>query len=378
MLTGFFLPLFFKDELGFGGGEIGLLFALQAITIMLASAPAGLGNDWVTSRAMIMAGLLAQAAGLALMALVKDFGAYLPVFFVWSLGGGLFKVSLDVQLLKTASQEHRIKGVYRYQLSRYFGASVGALAAGYLLSRLPFSSAMLWGAATYALLALLAWGLPATMVAPSKLGLYKGELKKPKVLLMGLWLVLFATHWGAEMTCYGLYLQVDRGLELQEMGGYFAAEMFSIVLLMLWLLRKPDKEPDIRNLAIFGMVLSAIGQISMVFGPIWSSVLFRMVHGIGDGAIFLVFYLGVPRLFALERMGGHAGVVHFMSMAGTILGSLVYGPMGERLGYAVPMWVSGVVIALLAAILLLWRPGKAANEAGPTPGGSLGSEGSTG
>lgn len=355
MLTGFFLPIFFRDELGFSGVQIGFLFAMQSVTMMLASAPSGLGNDRMTSRFLLVAGLVTQSAGLALMGVVTGFGAYIPAFFLWSLGGGLFKVSLDVQLLKTASGDHRIKGVYIYQTSRYVGGSLGALASGILLSQLAFSTAMIAVAAVYLLLALLALRLPSTKVEPSKLGLYLGELKRPKVLLMGVWLVLFATHWGAEMTSYGLYLQQDRGLTWMGMGAYIAAEMGAIVLMLAWLLRRPNEEPDIGRLATWGLILSAIGQICIVFGPLWMSVSFRMLHGIGDGAIFLVFYLGVPRLFALERLGGHAGLVHFMSMGGAILGSLVYGPMGERFGYGVPMWVSGAVTGLLALVILSQR-----------------------
>ncbi len=355
MLTGFFLPVFFRDELGFGGVEIGFLFAMQSVTIMIASAPSGLGNDWITSRFLIVAGLAAQALGLALMGTVTGFGSYVPVFFLWSLGGGLFKVSLDVQLLKTASGDHRIKGVYLYQLSRYVGGALGSLGSGFLLSQLEFSTAMIWVAVAYLLLAGLALQLPSTKVTPSKLSLYKGELRRPKVILMGIWLVLFATHWGAEMTSYGLYLQQDRGLGWVGMGAYIAAEMSAIIIMLAWLLRRPNQEPNIRALATWGLVFSALGQICMVFGPLWMSVLFRMLHGAGDGAIFLVFYLGVPRLFALERLGGHAGIVHFMSMAGAILGSLVYGPMGERFGYDVPMWVSGLVTALLAVVIVIQR-----------------------
>jgi hypothetical protein len=40
-----------------------------------------------------------------------------------------------------------------------------------------------------------------------------------------------------------------------------------------------------------------------------------------------------------------------------VIGSLVFGHMGEKLGYAIPFWISGgLMLALIFP--LVWGPGK--------------------
>jgi MFS family permease len=375
MVTGFFLPVYLRDDLGFTGVQIGFLFAMQAVTVMLASAPAGMGNDRVSSRFFIVLGLAGQAFGLVLMATVESFVPYVLVFFVWTLANGLFRVSLDVQALKVTSGDERLAGVYRYQLSRYAGATLGAVGAGTLLSLVDFRVALVAAAVAMTALSVVAVRLPPTRVAPVRFANYRDDLRNPRVILLVVWLVLFSTHWGAEFTSYGLFLQQDLHLSWTGMGGYIAAEHLAVVLMLAWFLRDPKRELNIKRLAFWGLLASGVGHVGMVFHPLWLSVLFRMMHGVGDGAIFLVFFLGVPKLFAVERLGGHAGLVHLMSMLGMVLGSLIYGPLGEAVGYAVPLWSSGMISCVLAGVMVvagLQGNRRATGRPGEIPPGVVG------
>ncbi len=96
----------------------------------------------------------------------------------------------------------------------------------------------------------------------------------------------------------------------------------------------------------------------------------RLVHGVGDGLMFLVTYYGIARLFAVERLGGNTGFVAMATMLGYVFGALVYGPAGEAWGYGVPLVASGLIALGLAAGLLLLLRRPAAPAAAPTGSGS--------
>lgn len=350
----FFLPVYFKDELGFSGTQIGILIAVQAVTTMLAAAPVGLANDRLSSRFFLVLGLVLQGAGYALMALVTGFTPFLLVFFLWTLANALSRISLDVQVLKGSGNQGRTRSVYLYQASRYLGAALGFIGMGLALGVASFQWVLLISSVILVVLALPAMGLPPTPVARFEWRSYGSDLKNPRMFVMLVWLILFATHWGAEFTSYGLFLREGLGLSFSQMGFYFAAEHGAVVLTLLWLLRfRRHRDPSIQQLAFWGLLLSGIGHVVMVFPPVSVSVVARMVHGVGDAFLFLVFYLGVSKLFAVERLGGHAGFIHFLSMLGMIVGSLIYGPVGEQFGYAVPLWTSGVLTALLALFVVI-------------------------
>ena len=67
----------------------------------------------------------------------------------------------------------------------------------------------------------------------------------------------------------------------------------------------------------------------------------------------IALYLGVTRLFNLDRLGGNAGAVNLAMTAGMIFGALIAGPAGEKLGYEVPFWFSGILLLVLAIPLIV-------------------------
>jgi predicted MFS family arabinose efflux permease len=62
----------------------------------------------------------------------------------------------------------------------------------------------------------------------------------------------------------------------------------------------------------------------------------------------VVMYSGIARLFDVGRIGGHSAGVNLVMMIGTFIGSVIFGPMGERFGYEIPLVVTGAVVVVLA------------------------------
>jgi len=355
-VTNFFLSVFFSEKLGFSGRQIGVLFAAQALTGVLASFPTGLGNDRITSRTFIGAGLVFQAIGFALMGWVRMFVPYLLIFFFWSLSNNVFKSSLDVQILKTDTGERTGSRIGFYQAWRYGGLAVGTIGAGYILHLLDFQKSLFTVAALCLALSWMSRGLAPTPVTRVRLSDYFADFSSPRAILFAGWLFLFATHWGAEYTCYGLFLRKGLHLSLQQMGLYMSAEFAAVLVTLLLVRNRTNGKRRLRNVAIAGLVASGAGHIGMVLRPVALSLAFRSLHGLGDGLMVLVMYIGLARLFSIERLGGNAGLVNLSTMLGFVTGSLIYGPMGEHLGYSVPFWISGALTILLALPIVTDHP----------------------
>ena len=348
----FFLPVFFKEELGYNGAQIGILYAMQSVGGILAAFPAGWGNDKINSRTWVGLSLLVSAIAFVIMAGGPTFVLFTFVFFIWNLFYTLLRLSMDSQILKTDKGDRTGQRIGFYQAFRFGGLMIGAIAGGYVLDLADFRLTLYGVGALMMIMLLPAFWLPKTPISGSKLSEYKGDFTNPKVLLFAGWFFLFATHWGAEYTSYGLFLRENLGLTLTNMGWYMAVE-FGAVMITVYVAGRHTKSPRaLKVMTYLGLVTSGIGHMGMVWPNVVISAIFRGIHGAGDGLIFIVLYVGIAKLFKIERLGGNAGLLNLVSMIGMIAGALVCGPIGENFGYQVPLFWTGVMTLLLVLPLL--------------------------
>jgi len=351
-VTSFWMPIHF-DNLGYNGAQIGLLFSIYALAGLVAALPAGLGNDRITSRVLVIAALLLQTIALFLMGTVALFTGYLLVYFAYAFGNNAFRLSMEMQLLKTDTGRRTGSRVSAFVAWRFGGLGVGSLLTGYLLHNLAFSRTFFLLAACCLLLIVPALRLPPTRLAKAGLTMYLRDLRSRRVLLFIGWLFLFTTHWGVENTCYSLFLKKELGLSLIEMSWYISGEFVAIIITALLLAPRMNRLRRLTGLGLFGLSLSGIGHIGMVIPNVWLSFAFRSLHGIGDGAIMILLYLGIARLFNIERLGGNSGVINLAMTAGMIAGALIAGPLGEAIAYSLPIWTSGILILVLTVPVLV-------------------------
>jgi MFS family permease len=361
-ITTFYLTLFFKDKLGFSGGQIGLLYSIQAICGMLAVFPAGMGNDRFSSRRLIMVSLAIQAGVFVLMGVVRTYILFAGLFMLWSLASWTFRLSIDVQFLKTAGSQTLGNRIGLYQAFRYLGLTAGAIMAGYYIARLDFAASLMLAGGVCLLLTLPSSRLPPTPLARVRITDYRADFSNKKVILFSIWMLLFATHWGAEQTSYSLFLKENLHLSMPAMGWYMAAEFLAIITSLLAAGDLIQREQNVRRIAVLGLAASGIGHMAMVIPVIAVSVGFRILHGIGDGCMLLIFYYGIARFFPIGHLGGNAGLVNLVTMIGYVVGSLIYGPLGEHFGYALPLGISGLTTLLLIAPILYLRPARLASS----------------
>ena len=356
----FFLPVYFKSELGFTGSQIGLLYALFSVMTILAVVPIGFRNDRSSPRLLVALSLVLISAAAAGMAVATGFVPYLMVFLLYGLGLSAFRISIDALMFKTGNGQETGRRFGWFNAFKMIGFGVGTVGAGYLLKARGFPGTLgLIAAITFLTLFLIPF-LSSVKVGFPRLRDYLSDFQEQGILAFVTWLFLFSLHWGAEMTSYGLFLRERLELSLAGMGWYMGAEYLVLAATCFWAGLRYDRGLDMRTLAIPGLVLSGLGQILMCVPVLWFSLLSRCIHGIGDGLIVIVFYVGVARLFNLSRIGGHSSVANLVMMMGSFFGSLAFGPMGERFGYDKPLLATGALAVLLALPVIFARSGEKA------------------
>ncbi len=350
---GYFLTIFLKENLGFSGSQIGFLYSLGAFTGVLCSIPAGLINDRLKSVTILTISALLMAAGYGGMAIFTSYALYVWLYFIMSLAVATFKLSLDVAVLKGNNGPQSAANVASYHAFRYVGQAIGTFLSGYLLAIINFQYFLLAVAALSLLFIPMALKLPSVTIDKVTLRDYVVELKNPKAIFMAIWVFIFTLHWGAEYTCYGLFLHHTLALTYEQMGLYMGVELVVLTITVLLAMKYIDRAGMMNKFILLGLFLSGSSLIGMTFTPIALSLFFRAIHGVGDGLVFLVLFMGLVRLFEPERLGGVTGFFNFVQMAGTIVGSIISGYIGDRFGWGVPFWSSGILCLILILFVFI-------------------------
>ncbi|MEW6388703.1 MAG: MFS transporter [Thermodesulfobacteriota bacterium] len=343
----FFLPLYLKDSLNFTGSQIGLLYGVLSLNALLVSFPVGVTGDRYPARILTRLGLLGAALCLWGLAAARQFWTFLAVFWPFGLSLQLFRQSLDIMLFKgNAADAARSFG--HFNAWRMGGMTLGIILGGFSLYFLdfPITFKLLGGGVL-----LLLWPtpfLPLTRGVRTSLWQYGRDFLSRPVLFFATWLFLFTMHWGAEGTSLGLFLQKNLGLNPLGIGFYMAGE-FTIVSLTAFCYGRfwAGRLKPLGFLAL-ALVASGSGHILMTYPELYWSFAWRAVHGFGDGLILMETYTTISRLFQVERVGGHSGLISLVTTLGTAVGSLIFGPIGAQFGYEWPLLISGLTsLALL-------------------------------
>jgi len=342
----FFIAIHLKD-IEFSGLKIGALFAVLHATTIVAAFPMGISNDYLTPRRMTVISLFFMGAALFGMAGIKNFLLYALAFLIYGLAQNLFRISLDVLMLKIFRGEGKGKSLALYNAIRMVGFGGGTLMGGLLVFSVGFEKTLVVIAALVLLCLLFAPKLPNYPARKATLAEYRADSLRPQVLFLFFWMAVFASHWGAEHTCYGLFLREGLDLSYAVMGVYMAVEIAVLTITVLYLGPRYDKGINAYLWLYVGLFTSGAGAILMTIPDFGVSLAFRSLHGVGDGILTIVVFLKISELFDPDRMGGNSGMFALAMLLGNAAGALVYGPMGQSMGYHVPMIVSGAVTILL-------------------------------
>ncbi|MBU0530831.1 MAG: MFS transporter, partial [Nanoarchaeota archaeon] len=162
-------------------------------------------------------------------------------------------------------------------------------------------------------------------------------------------------HWGAESTSYGLFLQNNLGLDIFMVSLYSAFAIIPLALTSYYFGKRIDKKGmNMRNLFAAGLIISGVFHILHTVPIPWLSFIFRLGHEAGDGIAFIAVFFWISKLFSKNRIGGDSSLMFTVMLLGQVVGSLVFGPLGQLMGYHIPLIISGFTNILCAVLLVIF------------------------
>lgn len=345
------LPIYLSS-LGLTGYEIGILSAIYAITTIFVSFPTGFVNDRWTVRLTMIGGVIFISTFILGLSFFDSFFLFIPLYFLGGLGRNLADVSIRTVYykMKTTSEEGTRFG--KYLLVKNIAASSGALIGSIIIYFLDFSLSLKLIGVFYLFL------IPFITVHSEttkriSLGQYRKDIINAKVIMLGIIMLLFSTHWGAETTSYGLFLKNNLNLNMFMVGVYNAGALLFLGISAFVFGRRMDSERiNLKNLMILGMAISGIFHVLHTIPVLPLSFVFRVIHEIGDGMAGLAMFFWVSKLFRKERIGGNSSFMFALTLVGQVVGALIYGPLGYHMGYHVPLIISGIMNIICAFLLV--------------------------
>jgi len=348
-----FVPVFLVQQ-GFNGFEIGIFIGLSNLMAVITTLPAGIANDRVHSKKMILYALIISIIYYIGLLTVTNTIILAGAFVCGGFGKNLFNVSIDSLAFRVIDKKRS-----PIQLSKYLGYVVliqviGFVVGGNIIEFFGFKSTIGLIIVLLFIASLISFFLPITYKFSFKLLEYKQDIFKKEVLLFILVIFLFSLHYGAENTSYALFLKNQIHLNMGQTGFFVGGSVFFLAISSLFFGKKVANGFNPRYVFYLGLVISGIGHILLSMQTnIWVAFAIRSFHEIGDGAMIFSIYYGIVSIFNIKRIGGNASIISFTQIIGASLSAFLFGPLGEYFGYYLPLLVSGITTMFAAFLLLI-------------------------
>lgn len=344
----FFLPLYLVD-IGLSGFQIGLLLSIFAITSLISSSFAGLFSDRYPVRHITAFSFIFLVVYFTGLYWTINFWILVILFFIGGLGNRFSDIAVTSFILKTTNNKNTGKKLGAFDSIKTVSSGIGALIGGLLLVKIKFTNLFLFLALLFFVLTLFTFFIKRIETFKYSLKNYKGDLFRKEILIFMVLIFTFAIHWGAESTSYALFLRENLGLS-QAGNALFIGTIWILYGIMIYFVGTKVKDnSNLKKLIYVGLILSGLGHILFTYPNIYSSYIFRLIHELGDAAFELFLLIGIFRHFPTGRLGGDSGVILTVTVAGKFLGSILFGWLGDFLGYEWPFIVSGLLnLACLA------------------------------
>lgn len=350
----FFLPIFLTQN-GLSGLQIGILLFIYTITGILSTLPIGYLNDRIHSRKLIIFGICFYILYLLALSFFNNFLIFIPFFIFGGMGSNWVFISLDSMFFRLTNNIDPISKIKNLNSFIFLFAGLGAITGSQIIGLLNFQITFRLMAVFMIFLVLIALKAPNTPTFRFELSHYGKEVWKKKVILFLLIFFIIAMHFGAESTSYALFLKNNLGLSIQGIGVYIG---LAVILMFFWVRLGTSmlkKGLNIISLLQIGLLLSGTFHILMTDSNLYFSFFSRVIHEAGDAFLSICLYLGISRIFSLERIGGLSSLITFTNTLAMSLGALIYGHVGEKYGYEWPLILSGIGTLLALILVRVWK-----------------------
>lgn len=349
------LPLYVKDQLGYGSVGVGLAVGAASITSVIFSIVSGRLGDRHGRRPLLIAGGLVMLGCYLALALEPSLGGVVGIRLVAGAAEATFVVALYTSVMDMAPEERRGEAVSLVTLASYLGLTFGPVAADLIRGsdRYP----LVW--LVTAVLALSATALVATLheTRPeTEEPLSRSWLPPRGALRPGLLVLLGLLGFGGFVAFGAIYA---RDLGIERPGLIFALFGGVISLVRFFGRRLPDALGATRTLELSFVCLAAglalIGAWQTTTGLIVGTVVF----GVGQAMTYpSAVLLAVQSTSAAERSAvvGSVGAAVDVALG---VGALTLGGVARFWGYGGAFLVaSAVALSGLAALWPLREAGR--------------------
>ncbi len=351
-----------QAELGFSSATMTGIFAVYAVTLLVALLVTGSLSDHVGRRPVISAGFVVLAISMVAFWHADSVGVLVVARVVQGFGAGILLSSLAAAVVDLEPESRPGAAATLNSISPMAGMAVGALFSGVLLDRTGSALPIVFGVLTvsYVLLAAAIWLVPET--SPRHEGALAALVPRAGIPVSARAPFLrSAPAIFAGWATGGLYLSLGAPIAAQELGaelhteqGLVVAVLTGVGALACYVAR--DQTP--RRTTILGTSALAIGTaltlVALALGSFWGFVAAGVVAGAGFGASFLGIMRSITPVAAPHERGELFAAVFVVSYLAFGIPAVAAGVAAPHLGLAETMFVyGGVVIALSGAAALL-------------------------
>jgi MFS family permease len=351
-LLSFLLPVI-GQQLGASAVEIGGLYTVVTLTVLIVRPIAGWGLDRFGRKPFLLAALGFHTLSMLLLGSYDDLADLYVARFVEGIGHSILWIAVDTIAADLARPEERGRIMGRIEELTAQGALVGVGVGLFLVGVVPHG----WGIAFagYTVAAVLsavaaARQVPETLQRRGPQGDDKPAPLRVTRPLRALLVVVLATGFSSALMepIYLIYLQdkFDAGLPV------LAAAFFPAGLVMALLPSKlgvlSDRYGRARMMSV-GLCASGILSLSLPHLPsiAWLVVLYTLSSA--GWALSSPARTALVADFCGDGERGRAyGLYQFCLFSGTAIGPLVGGYLYDELGRSIPFYVDGVVLGLSA------------------------------
>ncbi len=375
---GIVLPLlpFYAEDLGATPLQVTLLIASFS-AMQLGAAPLwGRVSDRRGRRPLLIAGLFASAVSYLLFGLAHSLWLLLLSRLAAGAAGGTISVA-QAYIADATSHEERTRGMGHIGaasgLGVMLGPAIGGLFSQFGLGVPGFVAAVLCALNGVAAIYLLPESRPPEVradmhqaQAATLRGWWQAMTRYPLSLLLTIYFLAISS-FTAMTAVLALYLERAFGAREADMAVLFTLAGGATVVVRGVLLGPLVRRWGESGTARIGIVALALSMVAMPLLPgATSAKLLAIVYAFGAGTLFPALASLVSRASDSGSQGSILGGSQVVGGLGRVIGPLWAGFLFQSVGITSPFHV-GALLVVVAGVLALRIPGKAAVPAAVTP-----------
>jgi MFS family permease len=362
-----FFALYLTKRFGVGMTEIGVLFAVFALSGFIGSFPGGALTDRFGRKKIIIFSLLATSFSTLLMGFVDSFQLFMLIAFISGIFTDVGGPAYEAVFIDVLPEEKRASGFGMRRVAFNLAIVIGPAIGGFIAAR-SYLALFIIDAVVSSIVALLVfWLIPETKPEAaegtpqeSTLETFIGYLRVLRDSRFIAFVAACFLAWLVYMnmnTTLGYYLLKEHGIPEYGYGWLISINAAMVVLLQFPITRRIEKYPPMLMMAL-GVLLFGIGL--GMYGITATYPLFiaaMAILTIGE-MVTIPISNAVVAAFSPEEMRGRYNFVYGISWTVAFgIGPYLAGLLVDS-QYPNLLWAACAVISLLSAVWFLvlhWR-----------------------